>query len=736
MGNPGYPARPAMGAAALALITGLTLLILGVSVSHERNQPGIPSRTTNVPAAARRPTPSPGRPSPTTGITPASPVDPARVFAHLPPPIEEKSISVSPGSELRLAGGLYRVDVDGGPLVQVAGPDDPANGAHFAFSVRSLSADGRWLAFALRPPLNMPAPAQAIFVKDLTSSEPARPVAAFGRVNNVAISPDGHRLIVYGSVDPPQDPGLVSGEMYLIDIEASTISSLPDLADSYIVAWSPTGEHVLFQSSRDSVLRIADRTGDIVSDLGQSGGAVAWSPDGSLLAVAQMSGRDGIHLVGLDGEARFLTEARPHDGGYMPSGLTWSPDGDRLAFHAHDSSLGGFAITIVDTQTGRAEVFGRGEAPVWSRDGKRLAYTRDGELFVTDPDGGQSVQLVHPAQPLIESPRWVSDSSAVLFHYAPWFLSSIRVMRPDGTGIIQLAYGSGPVWSPDGSQIAFEGRALSAGLAGQTEVWVMNADGSSPHKVGQYGWTDVAAGCGRGLSWSADGTHVLFDSISSAAGNRFAAPADGSGPAVEIEESCGAGLSPAGDASIREEVSNGFGTAVAVYDAIGTEVLKFSGRGARWSPDGSRIAYWASNGIHIAQYPSGVSAPLVDLGAISLDWNGGSDLLWSPDGAWVAYMLGSRYDNRTLWVVSAADGLGPFLVGDGGNAAWSPDSRRVAFTDGERSYDQAIYLSDVNRPGERVRVADGSAPSWSPDGDLASSHARSGKGPRPLSAKR
>lgn len=61
----------------------------------------------------------------------------------------------------------------------------------------------------------------------------------------------------------------------------------------------------------------------------------------------------------------------------------------------------------------------------------------------------------------------------------------IYAMHPDGTGLVRLtdspAYEDGPVWSPDGSKIAFRS---------DYKIFVMNADGSDQTRLtggsGQY----------------------------------------------------------------------------------------------------------------------------------------------------------------------------------------------------------------------------------------------------------
>ncbi len=61
-----------------------------------------------------------------------------------------------------------------------------------------------------------------------------------------------------------------------------------------------------------------------------------------------------------------------------------------------------------------------------------------------------------------------------------------------------------PQWSPDGSQIAFDGEPAGC----KFEVYVMNADGSKMRAI-----TEHPMGCGgydKHPSWSPDGKQLLF----------------------------------------------------------------------------------------------------------------------------------------------------------------------------------------------------------------------------------
>jgi Tol biopolymer transport system component len=85
-------------------------------------------------------------------------------------------------------------------------------------------------------------------------------------------------------------------------------------------------------------------------------------------------------------------------------------------------------------------------------------------------------------------------------------------MNADGSNVERLTYAGGwvPAWSPDGSSIAFAGRAGNQG-----EVFVMNADGTGAVNLTNDPAPDWWP------AWSPDGTKIVFSS-----GRRTPVPGD------------------------------------------------------------------------------------------------------------------------------------------------------------------------------------------------------------------
>ena len=79
---------------------------------------------------------------------------------------------------------------------------------------------------------------------------------------------------------------------------------------------------------------------------------------------------------------------------------------------------------------------------------------------------------------------------------------NIAVAAVDGSGITALTHppagGFWPVWSPDGSRLAYDGPSATAGMY---QVVTVNPDGSDPITLDH-----PPLGCNCGVVWSPDGT--------------------------------------------------------------------------------------------------------------------------------------------------------------------------------------------------------------------------------------
>jgi Tol biopolymer transport system component len=214
------------------------------------------------------------------------------------------------------------------------------------------------------------------------------------------------------------------------------------------------------------------------------------------------------------------------------------------------------------------------------------------EIWSMRSDGSEPRRLTSGLS--ATSPSISPDGSAIAFIRA----GNVWVMHPDGSGAHQVSNLGGdagdPVWSPDGSLLAFR---LSQGRDHAPDgIYVMRAGGSNPHLV--------VAGNTFGQTWSPDGREIIYSAEAHAGSGLHLNAVD---PTTEVVH--------------------------RFLDLPGDQDAPV------FSPDGAHLAFaWtttAGSGLYLVNADGSNLRRVV--GAPFTAGDRGLGITWSPDGGWLAF---------------------------------------------------------------------------------------------------
>lgn len=229
-------------------------------------------------------------------------------------------------------------------------------------------------------------------------------------------------------------------------------------------------------------------------------------------------------------------------------GDQWKHENGDIAFGRFDPALDGLSLWVAESDGSQQKRLTEDQTNFsdWAPDGDRIAFDFINDTGVhiatINPDGQDRTALTSAAG-VQESPKWSPDGESIAYDGFPFpvdeanFAISIWVMDADGSDPRQLTHDAldvEPVFSPDGTRIAF-GRITGDSPDGQLEaIYVINTDGTGLREV-------VAPRAGlEHPDWSPDGRSISFNiapesPAAADSGSILAVRPDGSGLRVVQE---------------------------------------------------------------------------------------------------------------------------------------------------------------------------------------------------------
>jgi len=452
------------------------------------------------------------------------------------------------------------------------------------------------------------------------------------RLDLFQLSPNG-KFILYGKLIVPLDG---SEPFDLVDMSATRCT------------WSPNGRSVAFYSE-DGIYMVpvspetARPTGPARKLLdGRYGwGLVSWSPDGEKLAFRRMIDKkkeipDGdIWAISVkDGSLTRITSDPANE-----FGPVWSPDGKTIVYAMRKDSLSFWLISAEGGVPRKIIEPGGRCIPFWSPDGKWILYMLEEKIHLFGLSDNHELEITPPSEVVGDFLSWSPDRKKMLFYRPSYdYKYDIKVVSAFGGPPFdlgrQITLYPEHSWTPDNKMIV-------AGGGNEDDrygLWVSPLSGGEPVLLE----IDVSVdGSPSPISVSPNVEKLAFIvDRDDGTEDLFVVP-------ISLQE------------------ARTTGPAIKVFDRFwrgtGTNVT------TSWSPDGNKLAVIHRWDVWIASSNGDKPVQITKTPEREL-WPG-----WSPDGRMISYTGGER----SFYVRPLSGGQATKIPGANRTSVWSPDSKKL-----------------------------------------------------------
>ena len=426
----------------------------------------------------------------------------------------------------------------------------------------------------------------------------------------ISISPDGDRLLCL------QKDGLSVRD--LAELEPRRLPGTDGIDGIGPVQWSPDGDSIAFvRDGSLEILRLGDTRPERRCDLGRRASNSSWGDDGSFLFEIRGAPTYGVHLLAPDSSTLEHLDWLETEGRVLPDHAhpSFLPGSDEFLVTLGEEGGAWIHVASLKTRSTRRLVRGSSMAtyvyPGW------LAWVDEGRLLVQAFDAataslsGASHELVGDVANFASTGQAAfSFSREGTLSYVPWGgPSRIEWVDREGRPL-------GPAGEPrhyTDVRLDRTGRFLATSI--QTpenwfqDLWIIDLERDTPQRLThEIGWESTPI-------WSPDGTQIAFSADWHGPPNLYVKPTDG-GETREIVPfdltvQDGGSWTPDGGSLVYDRSEAGksdiWSVDVNTLERRRLLATPFSEREAQLSPDGNWLAYSSDESgrreVYVASFP-------------------------------------------------------------------------------------------------------------------------------------